>query len=231
MSERRAVKSKPPAFYRRPATRSTSALVPMYRGMGLPMDIPAGVAATIASQTSSGTRYVGLRQLNKDDERIFTHCQRVTMSATNTVTTSDVPIPIHTSTDGSLICPEILKVFFWANIETMANVNEQLDTITMGVYMDSGSIEISDPNNIASCRVMSTGAFTAGGTYRAWIKMPICEDISDGCGRGIICTRPLKLYVTTASFTAAIYADFKILYKLRTLGTAMSYAVSRQQRQ
>lgn len=181
--------------------------------------------------TGNGLAYPGLQKFNWASERVYMNNGFIAMSGANVANTVKINLPFHVSQDGTATIPEILKLFVNFNqTEVIANVAEGSKQAYVQLHLGPDAASMNSEKNICELWIQSRGAFTAGGTYNDVHNLVYEQDITDGKGVGIMCTQPLYLTMDTINHVAASDAKYKILYKIRTVGTSLFAAIDMSQK-
>lgn len=147
---------------------------------------------------------------------------RVTLSAANTFTELELPMPlvrVGPQTSGTVIIMEFLRWYV-----DMPNIDQDAAAATSrtsGISLTTKSVTAFTTLNSATCiaslRKDTRNCFTAAGTGVLEISTdPMTWDFTDGAGHGILFAGDnLFISAATANFTAAAVFDFKLLYRFK----------------
>jgi len=150
---------------------------------------------------------------------------RVATSAANTaaeVTLGTPIVRVGPQTGGSAVIMEILKIWVQVPVADLDNAAATVRETTVGFStVSSGATPavpaFDNPRLFALFDHQVRNAFTAAGTGTLDVfNGPVCIDLTDGAGHGIlIATDNIFVTVDTAGFTAVATALFKILYRFK----------------
>lgn len=145
------------------------------------------------------------------------------MSVVNQPATSGFITPISRlpKSGNRVTVMEILKIYVWmapTNIvaagETYQNIHINFGTKDRGIAASTAD----EPSIFAYLRKNYLGAFTAGGSYGKSDSMPLCVDLTDGIGHGILlATDYLYVQADTHNYGAIQSIPFKILYRFKNV--------------
>lgn len=146
----------------------------------------------------------------------------LTMSAANTLTTLEQPLPINRFKEksGRVVAVEALKIY-WDLGEPDAN-----PAAGGSIVVISANLSTAIPANTGGTdsRVFSQvqktvrGAFTAAGSYGMCYYDPTVIDLTDGAGHGVVlATDNIFLSVNSAGFAAASTVTAKLLYRFKEI--------------
>lgn len=222
---RRTLKSKPPSFYRRPATRGRE--YSDIRGLGVaPMAISSDVIAAMGTNTSSSRPLSGLLRLNTDTSRVFNVSGQITQSAADTEVSIELPLPSVVNSDGTAVVSEITSFeCVWPSWPNATGNYIQY----LRLYVDSAGSDSSmafDDNLVDDSRLVyrvTGGAENLFGTYSKHQKYKLTEG---GVGRIVTAPR-VTLWFNTVGFTSAATFYYRLNYKQKVITTA-AYIGSRQ---
>jgi len=146
----------------------------------------------------------------------------ITMSAANTFTQSEIPLPVNRFREKgkSVIVIEMLKTY-WDLSELDANNAAGGNVLQILGQISTASQTTSNPGLtqvVAWAQKSYRGAFTAAGTFQAINEEPITVDHTDGAGHGVlIATDNIFLGLNTIGYTAAASANIKVLYRFKQI--------------
>lgn len=146
----------------------------------------------------------------------------VVMTAANTLTTAEIPLPINRFKEksGRVVAVEALKVFFDLS-EADANPAAGGSVLQISANLATasvGSTGSTDPRVFAFTQKNIRGAFTAAGTYGTAYWDPIVLDLTDGAGHGVIlATDNIFFSVNSSNFVAAGNGVAKLLYRFKEI--------------
>lgn len=146
----------------------------------------------------------------------------LTMSAANTFTQSEIPLPINRFREKGkhVIVVEMLKTY-WETTEADANNAAGGNILSSFAQISTASQTSFSPNfsQVVSYAVRNyRGAFTAAGTFQTVHSEPFVVDHTDGAGHGILlATDNIFLGMTTANFVGAASVVVKMLYRFKQI--------------
>lgn len=224
---RRGLKTKPPAFYRRPATRGTSELVPTLRGLGVaPMEIAAitGIGGTNASSSRFRS---GLVKYQEDNDVIYSKGLKMTTTTADTQIINTFSIPSVVNPDGSVIAIEIMSVDATLAVWPAASGSyAQQFFLYEGAdnyYWEREGCVLSEYISNYKVTGAAENVNEIFSTYKKY-------DLTDG-GRGRIVTSPtLTAFFDTNGFGAVATMRFRVNYRILPLSTPTYIARAKQYR-
>ena len=146
----------------------------------------------------------------------------LTMSAANTFTQSEIPLPVNRFREKgkSVICIEMLKTY-WDLSELDSNNAAGGNVLQILAQLSTASQTTTNPGLtqvVAYAQKSYRGAFTAAGTFQAVLAEPLVVDHTDGAGHGIlIATDNIFLGLNTIGWTGAAIANVKMLYRFKQI--------------
>ena len=135
----------------------------------------------------------------------------ISESASDTATTTAVPLPVTVNGPGKPRIVEILKIYFTPSRITEADSDMQIAVSTTSF----GSTAVtSDPRVIGAYRIWSE--LTTSGYFVQ--NYPFVIDLTDGGGHGVLVATPnLYLQVSSAAQSVSVTCVVKILYRIKAV--------------